>query len=316
MAREDFDRLREKRLSGLSPAKQEWFRKAPGAGLRDMGLEKLRAIGNSILVTAPPVIADGVTTTDVMVPGPHGAVPMRIYRPTGKTPMGTHFHVHAGGYILLGGLETEATRLSNMARDVGCIVAAPDFRLPPENKFPVGIDDCWAALQWTFEHIASHGGDPARIGVGGGCTGGVVSAVLALMSRDAAQSLRYLYMAATVTDTREQYRSYYEFADGYTLTKDTANYVTSLYLRNDMDRFDWRASPVLVPSVKGLPPTLVVEGEWDVLHDEAEAWANRLRDADVNVTFRVFKEEGHSFSPDAAALAQQEFYDFVRTSLS
>jgi acetyl esterase len=241
---------------------------------------------------------------------------MRLYRPTGSAPMGTHFHIHAGGYILLGGLGTETTRLSNMARDVGCIIAAPDFRLPPEHKFPIGIEDCWAALQWTSKNITSHGGDPARIGVGGGCTGGVVSAVMALMARDAGVRLRYLYMAATVTDTREQYRSYYEFANGYTLTKDTANYVTGLYLRDDFDRFDWRASPVMAPSVKGLPRTMVVEGEWDVLHDEAQAWANRLRDADVNVNFREHKEEGHSFSPEAATTAQKEFYEFVRMGLA
>jgi acetyl esterase len=136
------------------------------------------------------------------------------------------------------------------------------------------------------------------------------------MARDHGVPLRYLYMAATVTDTREQYRSYYEYAEGYTLTKDTANYVTSLYLRDDLDRFDWRASPILAASVRGLPPTLVVEGEWDVLHDEAKAWSDRLRDAGVDVTFRVFAEEGHSFSPPTAAIAKEEFETFLQRHLA
>jgi acetyl esterase len=315
MTPEDFDLLRERRFAKLSLAKQEYFRKAPGAGFREMGLDKIRALGNSLMAGAP-AIAEGVTTSDVNVPGPNGPIPMRIYRPTGAAPMGAHFHIHAGGYIMLGGLGTESTRLSNLAREVGCLVVAPDFRLPPEHKFPIGIEDCWAALQWTSINIAAHGGDPSRIGVGGGCTGGVFSAVMALKAREAGLSLRYLYMIATVTDTREQYRSYYEFANGYTLTRDTANYVTSLYLRDDLDRFDWRASPVLVQTVKGLPRTLVVEGEWDVLHDEAQVWANRLTDAGVDVTFREFKEEGHSFSTESSVVAQKEFYEFVRQSLT
>ena len=279
-----------------------------------MSIPQLRALLGRV-PPGGPKIAEGVTFTDVAVEGPAGPTPVRIYRPPGKA-LGVHIHVHAGGYIMLGGLDAEAERLSNMARDVGCLIVAPDFRLPPEHRFPTGIEDTWAVVRWTFANIAGHGGDPRRIGIGGGCTGGVFSAVMALMARDAGLQLRYLYMAATVTDVREQYRSYYEFADGYTLTKDTANYVTSVYLRDDLDRFDWRASPILAETVKGLPPTLVVEGEWDVLHDEAKAWADRLRDAGVDVRFRVHKEEGHSFSPAAAQVAQAEFYEFVRQRLA
>lgn len=310
----DFDKLREARFAKLSPEKREWFAKAPGAGLREMSIPQMR----SLLGRVPPggpKIAEGVTFEDVQVSGPNGPTPVRIYRPGGAT-IGVHIHVHAGGYVMLGGLDSEAERLSNMARAAGCMIVAPDFRLPPEHRFPAGIEDTWAVVQWTFASIARYGGDPARIGIGGGCTGGVFSAVMALMARDAGLKLRYLYMAATVTDTREQYRSYYDFANGYTLTKDTANYVTSVYLRDDLDRFDWRASPVLAETVRGLPPTLVVEGEWDVLHDEAKAWGDRLRDAGVDVTFRVHAEEGHSFSPAAAEVSQAEFYAFVRRHLA
>ena len=313
----DFDKLREERFARLSPEKQAWFKGAPGGGLREMGVEKVRELGKMIIAArSAHVPVDGVEMTDVEVPGPHGPIPMRIFRPAGGSNLGVHFNIHAGGYVMFGGLDTETARLSAMARDVDCVVVTPDFRMPPEHKFPVGIEECWAALQWTHDNIASHGGDGARIGVGGGCTGGVFSAVMALMARDAGLPLRYLYMAATVTDIREQYRSYYDFADGYTLTKDTANYVTSVYIRDDLDRFDWRASPILAESVRGLPPTLVVEGEWDVLHDEAKAWADRLRDAGVDVQFRVFPEEGHSLSPPAMAVADAEFQSFIKARLA
>jgi acetyl esterase len=307
----NFDELREQRFAKLSPEKRDWFAKAPGAGLREMGLDGLAALGKR-LAGATPVIHEGITTTDVAVPGPHGPVPTRIYRPEGGESKPVHFHVHAGGYVMIAGLDMEGTRLSNLAHELDCVVVAPDFRLPPTHKFPVGIEDCWAVLKWAFGNVHKYGGDASRMGIGGGCTGGVFSAVLALMARDENFKLRYLHMWATVTDTREQYRSYYEFATGYTLTRDTASYVTTLYLRDDSDRFDWRASPILVPSVKGLPPTLVAEGEWDVLHDEAKAWADRLRDAGVDVTFREYKEEGHSFSPPTLAASQAEFQAFFK----
>ena len=313
--REEFERLRAERFARLSEEKRRWFETAPGGGLSRLGVEGVRAMAARVFQSDQSVV-EGVRTEDVHIPGPNGPVPTRLYRPPGEGPFGVHVHIHAGGYIMLGGLGAEGPRLSALARDLGCMVVAPDFRLPPGHRFPAGIEDCWSVVQWAFASIAEHGGDPGRIGIGGGCTGGVVSAVMALMARDAGLPLRYLYMAATVTDTRESYRSYLEFEEGYTLTKDTANYVTGLYLRDDLDRFDWRASPVLARSVAGLPPTLVVEGEWDVLHDEAQAWADRLRDAGVGVTFREHPEEGHSFSPPTAALAQTEFEAFLRRHLA
>ena len=310
-----FERLRAERFARLSPEKRAWFETAPGGGLRQLGLEGVRALAGRVFKT-DPTLADGVVAHDVEVEGPNGPVPTRVYVPAGDGPFGVHVHIHAGGYIMMGGPGVEGARLSRWAREIGCLVVAPDFRLPPEHKFPTGIEDCWAVMRWTRESISRFGGDPARIGVGGGCTGGVVSAVMALMARDAGHRLSHLYMAATVTDTRERYRSYEECAEGYTLTTDTANYVTSLYLRDDLDRFDWRASPVLARSVRGLAPALVVEGEWDVLHDEARTWTDRLIDAGVDATFRVFLEEGHSLSPPAAAIAETEFLDFVRRRLA
>jgi acetyl esterase len=311
----DFDQLREARFAKLSPEKRKWFAEAPGSGLREAGVENVRAFLAKTRESKPSLPA-GVRTVDALAAGPSGPVPVRLFIPSARRTLGVHFHVHAGGYFMLGGLDAEVTELGNMAIDLGCIVVTSDFRLPPEHKFPIGLDDVWAALQWTVDNVAKHGGDPARIGIGGGCTGGVFAAVTALTARDQGLKLRYLLMRATVTDARERYRSYLEFANGYTLTTDSANFVTNLYLRDDLDRFDWRASPILVPSVNGLPPTMVIEGEWDVLHDEAEAWANRLRDAGVDVQFVVFEEEGHQLSPASMRKAQETGYDFIRRHLA
>lgn len=309
--REDFIRLREERLAKLSPAKREWLSRGPGAGLRALGVEGMLRLGREM--AGVPRLAEGVTLQDVVVPGKNGPIPTRIYRPEGSGPLGVHLHLHSGGYIMLGGPDTELTRLSNMARDTGCIVVAPDFRLPPEHKFPVPVEDCWDAADWLGRNCESIGGDPERIGVGGGCTGGALSAAIAIMARDAgAPRFRYLYMSASVTDLRMGYPSYLELEEGYTLCADGMRYVSEVFIRDELDRFDWRASPILAPSLRGLPRTMIVNGEWDVLRDECRAFADRLRDAGVDVTLTLIPEEGHAYSPEAAPGVQFAFHDFVR----
>jgi acetyl esterase len=312
--REEFIRLREERYAKLSPAKREWLMRGPASGLRALGVEGMRQLGRDM--SGPPQVAQGVALQDVVVPGRNGPIPTRIYRPEATGPLGVHLHLHAGGYIMFGGLDAEVTRLSNMARDTGCIVVAPDFRLPPEHKFPTPVEDCWDTADWLGRNCESFGGDPDRIGVGGGCTGGALSAAIAIMARDAgAPRFKYLYLSASVTDLRMGYRSYLELEEGYTLCADGMRYVSDVFIRDELDRFDWRASPILAPSLRGLPRTMIINGEWDVLRDESQAFGDRLRDAGVEVSVTLIPEEGHTYSPEAAPGVQKLFHQFVRDTI-
>ncbi len=312
--REEFVRLREARFARLTPEKREWLMKGPSSGLRSLGVEGMRELGKQM--AGPPVVAPGVTIEDFVVEGRHGPIPTRVFRPEGEGPMGVHLHIHAGGYVMLGGLDAEVARLSNMASETGCIVVTPDFRLPPDYKFPVPVEDCWDAARWVGEHAGDFGGDPGRIGIGGGCTGGALSAAIAIMARDAgAPRFRHLYLSASVTDLRMGYPSYLELEEGYTLCADGMKFVSDIFIRDELDRFDWRASPILAPSLRDLPRTLIVNGEWDVLRDESRAFGDRLRDAGVDVTVVTVPEEGHAYSPEAASGVRAAFHQFVRESI-
>lgn len=309
--RQEFVKLREARMARLTPEKREWLRSGPASGLRALGVDGMRELGRQM--AGDTVVPSGVAIEDVVVEGRHGPIPTRIFRPEGEGPLGVHLHIHAGGYVMFGGLDAEVTRLSAMAKDTGCIVVTPDFRLPPEYRFPIPVEDCWDAATWLTQNATAIGGDPDRIGIGGGCTGGALSAAIAIMARDAgAPKFRYVYLSASVTDLRMGYPSYLELEEGYTLCADGMRYVSDQFIRDELDRYDWRASPILAPSLRGLPRTLIVNGEWDVLRDECRAFADRLRDAGVEVDVILVPEEGHSYSPQAAPAVRETFHSFVR----
>ena len=310
----DYKALREARMASLTPeARAVYERKRPP--LRELGVEGMRARGRAMGGVPKPDPA--VPFHDVQIPGPNGPVPTRIYVPEGPEPKGVYVHVHAGGYIMMGGLDTTLNQNTQIAKDTGCIVVAPDFRLPPEHRYPAAVDDCFATLKWTAANAARLGGDPNFIGIGGGCTGGNIAAVVALMARDAdGPKLACQYLAATVFDCRTEYKSFIENADGYTLSADDDRYVIEVYL-GDMDkRFDWRASPILAPSVRGVAPAYIWVGEWDVLRDEGIAYANRLRDADVPVTLVVQPKESHGAGPASAPEVRARMVEFLRTRLT
>lgn len=239
-------------------------------------------------------VRPGVTVTDTAVPGPAGDIKVRIYRPEGlEGPSGAYFHTHGGGFLAGGGIDPWDGSNSMEALEWGCTVIHPDFRLPPENRFPAGVEDCFAALQWVNDHADELNVDRKRIAVGGGCTGANMAAAMALMARDAGIELAAQYLWGPRFDLRGDYRSEFEFAEGYGLTKAFDDWVTSEYMSDPEDRWDWRASPFLVESLKGSAPAIFAVGEWEILRDNARAYADRMRDAGVEVHYFEGKGQGH-----------------------
>lgn len=249
-------------------------------------------------VPAPPpdpsVMAPGITAWNVDVPCPGGSLPMRIYMPEKREgPIGLYLHTHGGGWCMFDGLKNDAEN-SGYAADWGCAVAQLDHRVSWQAKFPAQVEDCFAAYRYILDKADGLGIDRTRIGVGGGCTGANIAAVVSLMARDAdIQKPAVQWLWTPVFDTRNATASYDEFAN-YSLTKATADTVTRLYLRSKEDTFDWRASPLLVPSVEGVSPAIIWAGEWEVLRDEARAYAARLREAGVDVTYIEGPQQPHA----------------------
>jgi len=232
--------------------------------------------------------------------GPHGAIPLRLYRPAGvadsrRLPVLVFFH---GGGWVIGDLETHDVLCRQVTAEAGVSVIAVDYRLAPEHKFPAAVDDAWAATRWIAAHAAELSVNPERLAVGGDSAGGNLAAVVALLARDAGgPRIALQILLYPVTDLVSESQSYADLADGYMLTRDSMRWFRAQYLAREEDAADWRVSPLRAPSLAGLPPALVVTAGYDPLRDEGEAYAKKLRNAGVSVDAVSFGGMIHGFVP-------------------
>lgn len=243
----------------------------------------------------PNVLDPSLEARNIEIPGPAGPLNMRLYTPKEQDgPVGLYFHTHGGGWAGFDTLDNIDTENSGYATDWGCAVAHVDFRTSWQAKFPAAVEDCYAAYLYLLDHADEFGIDSTKIGIGGGCTGANLATVVSLMARDEGiQKPAVQWLWSPCFDARNQTASYEEFAN-YGLTREIANTVTTLYLRSKEDIFDWRVSPLLVPSVRDLSPAIIWSGEWEILRDEARAFAARLEDAGVDVTYIEGAQQPHA----------------------
>lgn len=230
------------------------------------------------------------------IPGPAGNLPIRVYTPEGNPPFPVLVFFHGGGWVICS-LDTHDSLCRSFANGTPCVVVSVDYRLAPEHKFPAAVEDSYAATLWVAQNADRLDGNPARIAVAGDSAGGDLAAVVSLMARDkGGPSIAYQVLIYPVTDLSSfETESYREHAGSYILTKASMEYYRGHYLGSEQDSYHPYASPRLAPDLSGLPPAFVVTAEFDVLADEAEAYAKRLEQAGVPVTYRCYEGMIHPF---------------------
>jgi acetyl esterase len=240
---------------------------------------------------------------DVNIPGPAGQIPIRIYTPQGSEPFPILVYFHGGGFVICN-LDTHDALCRSLANGASCIVVSVDYRLAPEHKFPAAVEDAYAATRWVADNANSISGDATRIAVSGDSAGGNLAAVVSLMAREkGGPSLIYQLLVYPVTDLSSvDTDSYREHGEGYILTKDSMGYYRDHYVGRREELQNAYASPLLAQELKGLPPALVLTAEFDVLTDEAEAYADRLKKAGVPVKYTCYKGMIHAFFSLAAVV--------------
>ena len=245
----------------------------------------------------PPPIAE---TRDLQASGPHGPIPLRLYHPL---PAGERraappvlVYYHGGGWVI-GDLDTHDTLCRELANGSGCAVVAVDYRMAPEHRFPIAVDDCIAATRWVHEHAAELGVDASRLAVGGDSAGGNLAAVVALALRDAGDlPVRFQLLIYPATDQRRGAPSHTTNGQGYLLTADTMAYFHDHYIADAAQDNDWRASPLLHPDLSKLPPALVLTAGYDPLRDEALQYSQALTQAGNRCTHILFERQIHGFA--------------------
>jgi acetyl esterase len=235
----------------------------------------------------------------ITVPGgPTGQVRTRVVRPAGVTgTLPVIIYIHGAGWVF-GNAHTHDRLVRELAVGANAAVVFPEYDLSPEARYPVAIEQNYTVARWVVEQGASKDLDPARIAVVGDSVGGNMTAALTLMAKERGDvPLLQQVLFYPVTDANFDTGSYDQFATGYFLRRDGMQWFWDQYTTDEAERAQITASPLRasVEQLSGLPPALVITGEADVLRDEGEAYANKLREAGVPVTAVRYQGIIHDF---------------------
>jgi acetyl esterase len=265
---------------------------APPLERQSVAEARRRHVETSAALVGPPVPVAEVA--DRTIPGPAGELGVRVFTPHGEPPFPIVVWFHGGGWVV-GTLDTYDSLCRALAAAVPAVVVAVDYRLAPEHRFPAAVEDCYAATLWASRNAASLGGAQQRLAVAGDSAGGNLAAVVALGARDkGGPAVGFQLLVYPIMDAAMDTASYREKADGYYLTAAGMRWYWDHYL-GGADGLRPDASPLRAASFGGLPPALVVTAEHDVLRDEGEAYAARLRDAGVVAEARRVPDVVHGF---------------------
>ncbi len=230
--------------------------------------------------------------------GPNGDVEVRIVKPRGVTgDLPVLVYIHGAGWVF-GDFHTHERLVRELAAGTGAAVVFPEYSRSPEVRYPVAIEENYAAVKWVVQHGAEKGLDTTRIAIAGDSVGGNMTAALALMAKERGD-VKFLQQVLfyPVTDASFDTESYTKFADGYFLSREGMKWFWDQYTTDEAQRAEITASPLraTVEQLTGLPPALVITGEADVLRDEGEAYAAKLRQAGVPVTAVRYQGVIHDF---------------------
>ncbi|MFD8390848.1 alpha/beta hydrolase [Streptomyces sp. NPDC059680] len=230
--------------------------------------------------------------------GPTGSVRARIVRPAdaeGTLPV--IVYIHGAGWVF-GNAHTHDRLVRELAVGARAAVVFPEYDLSPEARYPVAIEQNYAVAQWVVREGPANGLDATRIAVAGDSVGGNMSAALTLMAKERGDvPLVQQVLFYPVTDAAFDTPSYHQFAEGYFLRRDAMRWFWDQYTTDENQRAEITASPLRATTdqLRGLPPALVITGEADVLRDEGEAYASKLRQAGVPVTAVRYQGIIHDF---------------------
>jgi acetyl esterase/lipase len=284
--------------------------------LDEEGLEAMRAASFKA-----PGLSDAVVRTERLVPADPD-IRVRVYRAADAVgPLPAIVSFHGGGYVL-GSYDLDDPLFDRWCPSLGVVGVAVDYRLAPETPYPGPLEDCYAALRWTFEHADELGIDRSRIGIYGLSAGGGLAAALALLARDRAEvPIAFQLLDCPMLDDRQTTPSIR--ADGLYVWKAESNefawraYLGTLYGSDDVPAY---AAPARATDLTGLPPTCVVVGSIDGFRDEDIDYAQRLNQSGVSCELHVIAGLPHAYLlvPEAAAVqhAMHSMEDWLTRQLT
>lgn len=242
---------------------------------------------------------------DRVLDGPGGPLPIRVYRPgTNTDPAPLLIYLHGGGFVF-GDLETSDPLSRRLCQETQMVVVSVDYRLAPEHRYPAAVEDAIFATRWCLENAASIGADRSRTVIAGDSAGGNLAISAALdVKASGVDDLAGLVLIYPVTDMRDlPYPSRSEYAEGYGLSAADMEWFYQQYVPDASVVTQPWASPMLAESLGRLPTTLLLTAEYDPLRSEAEAFADLLREAGVELEYGCLQGMNHGALTSAEGFA-------------
>lgn len=248
---------------------------------------EMRTVSHQLAEQLLPLLIDSgppmASVDEDRIPVQAGEIDVRIYRPVDAESLPMCVYLHGGGWWQ-GNLALVDAECRYMAKSSECVVASVAYRLAPEHRFPVPLEDCYAGLQWATKHAGRLGIDPGRIAVAGGSAGGNLAASVTLLARDrGGPDLQAQVLVVPATDLTWSFPSIADYSRDYGLTNAQLEFSARVYIGPDGDPRIPLVSPINA-DLHDLPPALIITAECDPLRDEGEEYGRRLRDAGVPAT--------------------------------
>ncbi len=231
---------------------------------------------------------------DMMLPGPHGDVPCRLYYPEGVDNPACLVYAHGGGFMQ-GSLDSWDHFLRELVRQSRVAVLSVDYRLSPEVKFPVAFDEMVAMIRLAASRAAEWGINSRRLAVGGDSAGANLALAAALALRDNGQKLlSFQLLIYGVYSADVESPSWQRFGQGAGLSQTQMRWIFETYLESPEQQNDWRVAPILA-DLKGLPPAHLIVGSLDPLQDDSNKLLAKLKQAAVPADLTVYQGINHGF---------------------
>ena len=281
-----------------------------------------RAGSAEALVLVAGGVERGVRVEALTVPGGAGTLDARAYRPAdqdGAAPLMVFAHFGGG---VIGDLDTCEAFCSILAKVARCPVLSVDYRLAPEHRFPAALDDMLAAWRWARENAPRFGAPAAHVAVGGDSMGGNFAAVIAQeMKRSGEPQPAVQLLIYPALDVAGESASMTTYAEAYPLARATMQWFMGHYMGPGDSPADPRLSPLRGADLIGLAPAVIAAAGFDPLLDQGEAYARRLGEAGVPVTYRCYDHLAHAFTAftgavPAADLACREIAALTRAAFA
>ena len=239
-------------------------------------------------------------TLDAKVYNEGYEIPIRAYLPRKKDreDMKVILYLHGGGWATES-IDTYARALHLLAYETDCVVVAVEYRLAPEHKYPVPLEDCYAAAKALFTGELVDGIDPDKIIIAGDSAGGNMTAAVSLMARDrgefSVKNQILIYPATYLEYENPPFRSVYENGSDYILTIGKMKDYVNFYLNDEEERREKYVSPLCETDYSNQPRTMIITAEFDPLRDEGEAYGKRLLHAGNEVEVYRLNDAIHGF---------------------